>query len=305
MKRHLNKKILCKKMNIDSARISDDQNLILSLIPYYNGIHNINNDDLTMLDKSDIVNKNRHKLFELLDEIELNKLKKCKHCNEEFNKIYDLKNHVLTKCFYQYLLKNTENNTIINNSITNNGNGNNNYNHSNITNNNNITNNIYLELKTPLPFDGEWDLSEIDHNLRARLLLSQIMYTTLLDEILKNDKNLNVIIDKESKSGLVYKNDIEKYTPMKLIDILDESMDKLKNYLLQFNEEESSKEEFEKQILRYGKAMVLSKYRNYKDCSTIQSNVNNLITNIFDKKKNEAIQISKDIEKNLLFPNGY
>ena len=90
-----------------------------------------------------------------------------------------------------------------------------------------------------------------------------------------------------------------------MIDILDESMDKLKNYLIQFNDEASTKEEFERQILRYGKAMVLSKYRNYKECEGIKKNVNHLITNIFDKKKKKAIEVSKDTDKKLIFPNGY
>ena len=306
MKRHLNKKIICNKIILESIKNSDDQNIVLSLIPYYNGVHNVNIEDLSLLNDSKIINKNKHKLFEILDEIEINKLKICKYCKEEFSKMYDLRHHILTKCFYNSLIESENNKLTIDNSIHNTGDACSIYNNSNVVNNNsNITNNIYLELKSPLPFDGEWDLSQIDHNMRARLLLSQIMYTTLLDEILKNDKNLNVIIDTESKSGLVYKNDIEKYIPMKLIDILECSMDKLKNYLLQFNDDETNKDEFEKQILRYGKAMVLSKYRNYKDFSNIKESVNNLLTHIYDKKKDDAIIMSKNIDNKLLFSKGY
>ena len=36
-------------------------------------------------------------------------------------------------------------------------------------------------------------------------------YTRLLEEILNDEINLNVIIDKEKDSGMVYKNDIDKY----------------------------------------------------------------------------------------------
>jgi len=34
------------------------------------------------------------------------------------------------------------------------------------------------------------------------------MYTNLLTEILKNEINLNVIIEKDNDSGIVYKNEI-------------------------------------------------------------------------------------------------
>lgn len=308
IKRHLNKKNICNKTSMDSIKMSDDQNIVLSLIPYHNEIHDINIEDLRHMNNSNILFLNRHNLFEILDEIEINKMKTCKFCTEEFSKMYDLRYHIVTKCFYKYLCNENEKKNAKNIEF-NNSNGNNVYNNNiinNITNNgNNITNNIYLEIKPPVPFDNDWDLSRLDENIKARLLLSQIMYTTLLDEILKNENNLNVIIDKDSKSGLVYKNDVEKYTPMKLIDILDESMDKLKNYLLQINDEASTKEEFERQILRYGKAMVLSKYRNYKESNNIKANVNHLITNLFDKKKKEAIDVSKKVDKKLAFPNGY
>jgi len=46
------------------------------------------------------------------------------------------------------------------------------------------------------------------------------MYTELLEEILKNDINLNVIIDKDNDSAMVYKNSVDKYIQMKLKDII-------------------------------------------------------------------------------------
>ena len=58
------------------------------------------------------------------------------------------------------------------------------------------------------------------------------MYTNLLIEILKNEINLNVIIDTDNDSGIVYKNDIDKYIKMKSEDIIDKTMLKLKEHLL-------------------------------------------------------------------------
>jgi acid stress-induced BolA-like protein IbaG/YrbA len=116
---------------------------------------------------------------------------------EEFTKVMDVKRHVLVKCFYDNLVKKKEINNI---SINSEGDYNNNLN--NCILNNNITQNIYVDMKPVIPFDDDWDLSKLDDNIKGRLLISKIMYTTLLEEILKNDKNLNVIIDNESNLGV-------------------------------------------------------------------------------------------------------
>jgi len=65
------------------------------------------------------------------------------------------------------------------------------------------------------------------------------MYTELLEEILKNDINLNVIIDKDNDSGMVYKNNIDKYIQMKLKDIISNTMEKLNNHLNDINKDDS------------------------------------------------------------------
>ena len=66
------------------------------------------------------------------------------------------------------------------------------------------------------------------------------MYTKLLEEILKNEINLNIIIDKNDNSGMVYKNDIDTYIKMKIKDIIDKTMEKLKNHLLNFIDDANS-----------------------------------------------------------------
>ena len=131
------------------------------------------------------------------------------------------------ECFYNY--KNVHCN--INFSNVSDSNNNNNSN-NNITNNN-ITNNIYLNIKNPIPFDDNWNISNIDN--KDKIIFSKIMYTNLLTEILKNEINLNVIIDKDNDSGIVYKNNIDKYIKMKSEDIIDKTMLKLKEHLLSIN----------------------------------------------------------------------
>ena len=58
------------------------------------------------------------------------------------------------------------------------------------------------------------------------------MYTSLLEEILKNEINLNVIIDKDDDSSIVYKNNIDKYINIKSKYIVSNTMDKLNKHLM-------------------------------------------------------------------------
>lgn len=287
MKRHVNKKKSCER-NIDSYRNSDDQNLILSLLPIEQ--NNTINKEIEYLKKSDTIFKNKTKLLNDIELVEKNKLKKCIYCDEKFNKIIDLKKHILVQCFYKDLQKsiNLENKQIIidgnNNNITNNSNN------QCITNN--ITN-IYLDFKKPIPFDGQCNISLINQIYKERLIFSNFMYTKLLEEILKNELNLNVIIDKSNDSGIVYKNDIDKYIQMKSKDIIDNTMDKLKKHLLDFNDE--TKDLSLSECINLSKINIEKKYENYQDNEEINKNVKNIISNIFEDKKENAVDISINI----------
>ena len=295
IKRHIIKKKLCEK-NKESYEFSDDQLLILSLISdndydFYIETYSLNN-----LDKSNKIFKKRFELFNILENIDKNKLKKCEYCNTKFSKIILLRNHILTECFpkkiieeYEFINNHTiENNksALISNSIIN-------------QNSNNITN-IYLEINrpeiTPVPFDQEWNISKINKDFQDSLMISSIMYTRLLENILENEINLNVIIDKDSSSGIVYKNDIDKYIKMKSKDIVDKTMDKLKNHLLNFNKEKQDDFYF-KETLTYSRRMIEKKYIDYIKDTDIHKKVIDVISNIFENKKQDAINILKKIDK--------
>lgn len=297
--RHLNKKKTCLK-NLDSYNYSDDQILILTLLPYYEGIHTVNEKDIDYLKDSDILSSNSKELFEIINNIEKNKLKKCNYCNEEFTKINDYKKHIILTCFYKELKKRNKKDDINKpnlNSI--NGNNNTNNNLSTINNNqcttniNNITN-IYFELKNPIPFDEEWDISMIDKKIQSSFLISKFMYTGLLEEILKNEINLNVIIDKNNNSGIVYKNDIDKYIKMKTNDIVDNTMIKLKKHLLDINK--NCKELCLDECLDYSRKIIEKKNIDYQNNININNSVKDCISNIFEKKKQDAIKISNNIK---------
>jgi len=280
--KHLIKKKQCKK-NIESFNYSDDQVLILSLLPIEN--NDFNEKKLEYLKNSDIIYKNKDKLLSMIEYVDKNKLKKCSYCNEDFSKICDLKNHILLSCFYNELNKNN-NISLTNNNCNNNNNNNNN-------SNNNIINNIFIEINNPVPFDDDWDISKISDDKKASLLISKIMYTGLLEEILKNEINLNIIIDKNNDSGMVYKNDVDQYIQMKSKDIVNNTMKKLQKHLLDINNEcvPTCIEDF----LKDSKKVIVKKHSDYVRDNGIQKNVQQFISNILESKKEEAIKMSKNI----------
>jgi len=291
IKRHVIKKKTCLK-NLESFKYSDDQILVLTLLSNKDKT-NIEN-EIQHLKKSNYINKNKADLIKIIDTIEKQRLKKCLYCEKEFQKINDLRKHILLNCFYNELQKNYEENdknvqintkdisiigddNIINNHCT--------------TNN---TTNIYnIEFKNPVPFDGLWDISKIDAIYKERLIFSNFMYTKLLEEILKNEINLNVIIDKDNDSGVVYKNDIEKYIQMRSKDIVDNTMQKLKNHLIDINNDAKSESLIE--CINFSKKIIEEKHENYNNNKIIQDSVKNIISTIFDSKKSDALDISINI----------
>jgi len=165
-------------------------------------IHSIEIKEIKHLKKSNIIEKNKNKLFEELKNIEKNNVKICKYCNKDFTLLADLKRHFMIDCFCNYIQNNeTEKNlksTILDSSMTgttntlyNNSDTYNNINHNNTTNNNNNNNNINIIIDptkttlTPIPFDDDWDISKITRRDKSSIMISQFMYTELLEEILK------------------------------------------------------------------------------------------------------------------------
>ena len=303
--KHLLRKKQCMK-SIKSFDYSNDQLIILSFIPNKE-IDNLKT-KISKIDKNNnLITKNKLELLDIIKLIDKQKLKKCTLCNNEFSKISELKQHILLECFYES--KKEVNNTIhindiidSNNTITNNTT--NNTNNTTNSNNtiNNITNNIYLNIKNPIPFDDQWNISNIDN--KEKIIFSKIMYTNLLTEILKNEINLNVIIEKDNDSGIVYKNDIDKYIKMKSEDIIDKTMLKLKEHLLSMNNE--SEDHCLKDFLIMSKKVIEKKYDDYiENNDNLKDNVSNIIKNIYNTKKDDALEVSKTVINNDLSTIGY
>ena len=299
IKRHVFKKISCIK-NINGMKMSDDQSIVLSILPSNKNLV-IDEFEIEHLKNTDFISNNKNELFELINNIDRHRIKNCKYCNTEYSKVIDLKKHIIINCFYKDIVKRkTENETTnISNSII------------NSNNNNNITHNynIFLGVQNPpIPFDDKWDVSKINDTFIASILNSKYMYSQLLREILENEINLNVIIDKNSNSGLVYKNSIEKYIHMKSSDIVNNTMDKLKNHLLEMNKKDQT--QFE-DVIDYSKKMINRKHLLYNKDEITNVNVNHLMSNIFNEKKDKAtniftnlIETDNEYERNLIKKNN-
>ena len=216
----------------------------------------------------------------------------CNNCNSSYHNRSNLNRHV----------KNCNNKKIVN--ITNNTN---NTNNTTNTLNQNIIN---INLNIPRSFDEDWDISKIDKTLRNMLLLSNMKYTKTLEHILDNDTNLNVIINDESNSGIVYINSSEKFKPMSIDDIIDKSMDKLHKQLNSFYidlKEEKNELLLDDDILNTVKDTTDRKYESFKNNKYINEKVKEFITNIYNNKRHETLKIYEllctDDEKELL--EGY
>jgi hypothetical protein len=88
------------------------------------------------------------------------------------------------------------------------------------------------------------------------------MYTNFLKEILNNEINLNVVMDKENNDYcMVYKNNIEKYIQMKSKDIFENTMKKLNCQLLDINKNDNGSFD---EIIEFSRRMINKKYIDYQ-----------------------------------------
>jgi hypothetical protein len=189
---------------------------------------------------------------------------------------------------------NSNDNVVNSNDNVVNSNNTTNTNSNNTVNNININNNIVLQ-----PFDDNWN---IDHINKYIIFLSLKKYTTFLDKILEKYENLNVIIDNDSDSGLVYKNEKEKYVNMKKKEIFSMTMEKINKQMCElFDDVIENENTFGtdvKDFLNKQKKNANYKYEDYVKKDNIKQEANSYIEDIFKKKKDEAKDILMKNNKN-------
>ena len=105
IKRHFNKKYLCKDINNEYSKYTIDQRIILSLLPdntQYNYIDKL---------KDDYKNIYKNNIKELIDKLSFKDGNKkcCSYCNASFDKMQELREHILIDCFYNETINNIDN----------------------------------------------------------------------------------------------------------------------------------------------------------------------------------------------------
>ena len=205
----------------------------------------------------------------------------CIYCNKCFTRKYNATRHIA-------LCRNKTEKT---DDIQNNVNIQNKVNSDNVLQSNNIfINNLQINIqKNKLtPFDEKWDLSHFSLKDKKDFITRNNVFTLLLEEVLKNDDNLNVILRNEDDSGVVFKNDSEKYVRLNKEEIVELSMEKLNIHLTDFVNE--TKEIFNENILRFTEDFIKEKYKNFKTDEGVKSIVEDMIGGIFDSTKKKAIK---------------
>jgi hypothetical protein len=206
---------------------------------------------------------------------EKNKDTICDKCNKNFKNIFTLNRHK-TKCNKEdikynspiIITDNSINNSTINNSII-----------------DNSINNISINI---INFNDDWNTSHIDNKQKILLLLKKYKFTTTLENILENEINLNVLIDNTSDDGLVCNNN--KFEKMDIKEIVKKTMKKLLDSLNNFKNDISENNDYELDIDIINKEInkVNIKYDEFTKNKVAQNDVNNIIKNIYNKKKDDT-----------------
>ena len=158
----------------------------------------------------------------------------------------------------------------------------------------------------PIPFDKDWITEHIDIHLKHLILLGNHKYTDLLKKILENKNNLNVIIDKDQNIGFVYNSD-NTYKNMEKSEIVNLSMEKLKNELHRIKDDVINNSSIEADFTKEQTSIIDNKYEIYKNDKQIQKSVEELLTDIYYKNKDDAIEFYNklSIENNNNNPFGF
>ena len=316
------------------SKYTQDELLVLSLLPNDTFISkDIKNDIFNI--KNISLNDNKIKILNLLHDF---KGKNCLYCNKQFKKTMELKNHIILKCFMDNIeckrsftilsetisektqeeifstKTETETETETNNQDPNiktsdiNNNSNNILHYHNIINSNNTTinnstYNITIELKNPVSFSEDWLIDHLNQDEKDLLLIHKQKFSKLLSLLLKNDSNLNVVIDLEKNKtcGIVYENDDENYKKMNLEEICEETMKKLNNLLesiIKYGyKEDHLCNQISESFTRAERIDTRDKYKKYTEILDTKERVNKHLLSIFNEFKEKSNEIFENIQK--------
>ncbi len=263
MKNHLNKKKICEK-KFEAYKYSDNDLMEMSLIRQYKytDIKIFNND------------KSTNNKIEYI----------CKCCNKKLHTNSSLQRHMKLYCKYnkntdkcidevsESIINNIDNSIYIDNSII----------------DNSITDNsTTININIVNSFSEEWCTKHIDDKTKALLFLNNAKFTATLENILENEVNLNVLIDKNTDKGIIFENNMLKNITVK--EIVNKTMEKLHKHLEDF-QKNAEKLTIDSTYISDSAKNTSDKYNKYKSNTSVQNNVNSLIKDIYCKKQNDAVQ---------------
>lgn len=212
---------------------------------------------------------------------------KCEKCNKSFTRNDSYKRHINNGICKKNKLENNNTININNNNLIN----------SNIIIDNCVNktiNNIQINI---VPFDEKWDTSHLQNKEKNYIITSLMKYTTLLNEILNNEKN--------TSEAIIFKNNEKKYINIDKNDLYKDIMLKLKNELTDIIQNLSNSNNTITNlsnnvinILSNEKYTVIKKYNEYENNKDIRKCANEGLENILLQKSQDAEDIAKNIMNN-------
>ena len=302
MKKHLGRKNECIR-NIESYSYTNEEIYELSFKNKQEKdlIYIENKDETDLVDENWVYNEINYN--ELIKSYKKNNKKNCCFCKKEFFRKYELLRHLEKKqcgILKEKQQKNIINNTYIHKKIEQNIENQQINNHQinniniNVYNNSNI---IESEAKKILKnFNEDWDISKIDIQKKLLLLLSDNKYSNTMEEILKNNKNMNVLLDENNQSGIVFQEN--KFMSVDNDEIIVSTMYKLYNHLLKFyNDIKNDEDNLVNKDLKKYKDNIQEKYNDFNKNKITKELVKNILIDIFHNKKEEIIEKFMEFNK--------
>lgn len=133
-------------------------------------------------------------------------------------------------------------------------------------------------------FYKPWNLNHIDILTKKLLYITNDKFSDLLIKILTNDKNINIIYDKNESYGYIVNNDhnIEIIYKKRIVD---ETMKKIMNTFDYFKHKlEENNKIIDRYILNNEYEIIQEKYNSFLSIKNINLKVENIILNIYSDK---------------------
>lgn len=312
MKKHLIRKNICVR-KMESYHFEESKLEELSLL-------NKSDEELIIIDENNDSNEieiqsnwvfDIDEFHHILELTKNNNNKKCCFCSKEFFRKYELIRHLENyQCSILKIKKNKniiQNNYIENKTINNINNINNQkINNQNINNQqiNNILINVYNNSKNMNEngekilngFNEDWDISKIDLQKKLLLFVSDNKYSNTMEEILKNDKNMNILLGENENESIVFQED--KFVNVNNDEIIVRTMYKLYNHLLKFYNEIKEEDLMNKDLNKH-KYNLKEKYDDFNNNNMTKEIVKNILLDIFHNKKEEVLEKFSEFNKYL------